>query len=570
MKISAVLVFLLLLFSNLSPDSVWTRTYGGTNIDVGYAIQQTSDQGFIMTGYTRSFGTASGRNVWLLKTDALGNERWSKTFGGNSDDEGTSVRQTQDGGYIITGYTASFGSGLKDVYIIKTDSIGNEQWFRFFGGTNDEEGYSVRETPGGGFIIAGATSSATMGSRDGWLIKLTANGSTVWTKLYGGLSTDGFRSVEVTQSGGYILTGWTASGGAGALGKAWLVLTDSAGTVVFDKNFGGTSADRGYHALETRDGGYILAGYTASMGAGNDDMYLVKTDAAGNLVWQKTFGGTGRDYGHSLRQTQDDGFLITGYTLSTGAGGDDVWVVKTAPDGTLETQKTFGGTASDVGYWLDLTTDGGYVITGHTLSSGAGVHDLWLIKSTPDIVPVELTSFSAFIKNDLVTLIWSTASETNNHGFEIQKRVTGDFETLGFQPGAGNTAQVTRYIYTDKTPVSLRTEYRLIQIDYDGSVTCSKVLAVEPVVPSDFIVEQNFPNPFNPATTVSFTLTEDALLTAELYSATGEKVKSIYSGFLQRGRHQINVSGEGLSSGTYMLRLQAGAQMKTIKLVLVK
>lgn len=586
MKITVVSVFLILLVSTLSADSVWTRTYGGTNIDVGHAVQQTSDHGFIMTGYTRSFGTASGRNVWLLKTDAQGNEQWSKTFGGNNDDEGTSVQQTQDGGYIITGYTSSFGSGLKDIYVIKTDSLGNEQWFRFFGGANDEEGYSVREIPGGGFIIAGATSSATMGSRDGWLIKLSANGTPLWTKWYGGLSTDGFRSVEVTQSGGYILTGWTASGGAGALGKAWLVLTDSAGTVIFDKNFGGTNADRGYHAIETRDGGYIMAGYTASMGAGNDDMYLVKTDAAGNLTWQKTFGGTGRDYGHSLRQTQDDGFLITGYTLSTGAGGDDVWLVKTTPDGTLETQRTFGGTASDVGYWLDLTADGGYVITGHTLSSGAGVHDLWLIKSTPDVVPVELTSFSANVYNNRVTLTWSTASETNNYGFEIQRAVSVEtmhasslrhasslqdqWESIGFINGNGTTTGISSYTFTDISPFPGTNYYRLKQIDFDGTIWYSQIVSAEAGLPAEFNVRQNYPNPFNPVTTVSFSLPKDTELSAVLYSVTGELVKTLHSSLMQRGSHQFQISGEGLASGAYILRLSTGTQTKSIKLMIAK
>ncbi len=580
MKISAVLIVFLLLIANLSPDSVWTRTYGGTNIDIGHAVQQTSDQGFIMTGYTRSFGTASGRNVWLLKTDSQGNEQWSKTFGGNSDDEGTSVRQTQDGGYIITGYTASFGSGLKDVYIIKTDSLGNEQWFRFFGGANDEEGYSVRELPGGGYIIAAATSSSTMGSRDGFLIKLTSTGSAVWTRLYGGLSTDGFRSVEVTQSGGYILTGWTASDGAGALGKAWLVLTDSSGAIIFNKNFGGTSADRGYHALETRDGGYIMAGYTASIGAGNDDMYLVKTDAVGNLAWQKTFGGTGRDYGHSLCQTQDDGFLITGYTLSTGAGGDDVWLVKTTPDGTLETSRTFGGTSSDVGYWIDLTSDGGFVITGHTLSSGAGVHDLWLIKSTPDIVPVELTAFSATVYNGRVLLNWSTASETNNRGFEIQRATSvetmhasslqNQWQSIGFISGNGTTADISSYIYTDISPLAGKNLYRLKQIDFDGTVSYSEIVSVETGLPEKFVVSQNYPNPFNPETTVSFYLPEDTGLSAELFSVTGELVKTLHNGLLHRGSHHLRISSGGLSSGAYILRLSTGKQTKSIKLMISK
>lgn len=188
--------------------------------------------------------------------------------------------------------------------------------------------------------------------------------------------------------------------------------------MVWNKFFGGNDVDRGLSVQQTIDGGFILTGYTASFGAGLDDMLLIKTDASGNLQWQKTFGGSGRDYGNSIIQTSDKGCVITGYTLSFGAGGDDLWIVKTDSMGNQLWSKTLGGAQSDVGNYLIETSDESFLITGHTLSFGAGLHDVWLIKLA-SIIPVELVSFTGLLNENNVELSWITASEINNKGFEV-------------------------------------------------------------------------------------------------------------------------------------------------------
>ncbi|HUS99883.1 MAG TPA: hypothetical protein VMY59_06150, partial [Candidatus Thermoplasmatota archaeon] len=188
----------------------WNKTFGGSNIDVGYCVQQTNDGGYILSGYTRSYG-ASGHNIWLIKTNYSGNELWNKTFGGASDDEGESVQQTTDGGYIIVGWTKSYGAGMKDVWLIKTDSSGNELWNKIFGGSSDDGGTSVQQTTDGGYILAGYTSSFGSGSVDAWLIKTDSAGNQQWSQPLGGLSSDGAWCVQQTTDGGYILTGWTYS-----------------------------------------------------------------------------------------------------------------------------------------------------------------------------------------------------------------------------------------------------------------------------------------------------------------------------------------------------------------------
>lgn len=382
-----------------APDTLWTRTFGGANIDIGHHVDLTADGGHVITGYTRSFGQTSGRNVWLIKTDADGHEEWNATFGGNDDDEGHAVQQTLDGGYIIAGHTKSFGAGGKDVLLIKADAAGEAEWIRTFGGIHDDEGYAVQQTTDGGFIIAGVTSSLGAGSRDAWLIKTDADGHETWSRTHGGLSSDGAWSVQQTADGGFIFTGWTFSSGPGFLGNAWLVKTDPLGHQSWSQVFGGTGVDRGYAVRQTVDGGYILAGYTDSYGAGLYDMLLIKTDPDGDQTWLETFGGTGRDYASSVQQTNDGGFIVTGHTLSFGAGSDDVYLVKTDAQGIEQWSQTYGGSSSDVGYCVRQTPDGGYLIAGHTLSFGTGLHDVWLIRLAGDVTGVDDVAFRFRCRN---------------------------------------------------------------------------------------------------------------------------------------------------------------------------
>ncbi len=377
---------LLFIFTSVTfaqaPDTFWTRIYGGTGDDRGYSVQQTSDGGYIMAGYTASFG-AGLADVYLVKADSIGDSLWTRTYGGQYHDRGHSIDITSDGGFIIAGQTESFGVDSADVYLIRTDANGDSLWARTYGGTGNDIGWSVKQTSDGGYIITGSTSSFGAGSHDVWLIKTDSNGDTIWTTTYGGTDSDGGRSVQQTSDGGYVVTGYTYSFGPGEY-DVYLIRTDSSGDTLWTRAYGSTLYDFGRSVDITSDGGFIITGciQVSPHPYDNKAVYLVKTDSGGDTLWTKTISVPWPfvwEEAYSVQQTSDDGYIIGGFSdpyygqsnyallIRTDAGGDTLWVRRFRLIDQPYNHHAFLS--------VRQTADGGYVAVGY----GMG-YDLYFVR----------------------------------------------------------------------------------------------------------------------------------------------------------------------------------------------
>ncbi len=364
------------------PDTLWAKAYGEWLNDYGYAVRQTPDAGFIIAGISNSRAPAF-YDAYLTKVDSIGNLDWRRHYGGDSSERAYWVELAPDNGYLVCGSAESYGAGALDVYFLRLDSIGDTLWTRAFGGTDKDEGKSFAVTTDGNYVIAGYTKSFGAGDKDFWFIKLTPDGDTVWARTYGGTQEDMAWGMSATSDNGCIATGWTKSHGAGSY-DVWLVRIDSTGDTLWTQTFGGSSWDSGSRVYQTADGGYIVGGYTMSYGAGQSDFWLIKTDSLGNSTWSKTYGGSNYDNGIALRILPDGGYLFGGTTQSYGGSDHDFWLVRTDADGDTLWTREYGGDEVEEGKGLCLTTDGGYAFTGSTRSFSSGSGDIWLLRFPPD------------------------------------------------------------------------------------------------------------------------------------------------------------------------------------------
>lgn len=367
-------------------DVVWTQTYGGSQNDGANCVSNTSDGGYILTGYTGSYSNGISR-VWLLKTDNKGDEQWNKTYGIGNGDVGYSVKQTTDGGYAIAGYTTSPETNYTKIYLTKTDSTGTLLWNKTFGGDRNNVGYYLAQTNDGGFIITGFTYSYGNGSMDAYLVKTDSMGNLQWNRTYGGSAMDCSHFVIQTADGGYAITGYTKSygnKGGDAFGEGaedlWLLKTDKNGNELWNRTYGGIEYDDGFSVLQNQNGGYTIAGATQSFSSNNTvQPYLLKTDSVGNLLWNKTYLGEVDSSIFSMDRSSDGGYLLAG-TIFTKNNSADLVVIRTDAEGNKLWANAYGGMEDDYGYSVSPSSDGGFVIAGDTMSRGYGGQDMILMK----------------------------------------------------------------------------------------------------------------------------------------------------------------------------------------------
>jgi hypothetical protein len=380
LKYAVQITVVILLFVGLcQAQTQFALAVGGADSDFGYSVVQTTDGGYAVVGHTESFGAGS-YDLFLVKFDSAGSMEWAKAVGGTGSDLGWSVVQTTDGGYAVAGHTSNFGAGRDDLFIVKFDSTGSVEWAKAVGGTECDRGYSIVRTTDGGYAVTGYTKSFGAGDEDLFFVKLSSSGSVQWSRAIGGTDYDYGYSVVQTSDGGYAVAGYTESFGAGTY-ALFIVKFSSTGSMEWAKAVGGTGSDIGYSVVQTTDGGYAVVGYTRSFGAGYCDLFLVKLSSSGSLEWAKAVGGGNHDFGYSVIQTTDGGCAVVGYTKSFGAGSEDLFLLKFSSTGSVEWARTVGGSDSDhYGRSVVQTTDGGYAMVGGTNSFGAGSNDLLLVK----------------------------------------------------------------------------------------------------------------------------------------------------------------------------------------------
>jgi len=393
-------------------DVVWAKNFGGSGDESPRSIITTNDGGYAVFGLTNSTdGDLADKQIavndyWLIKLDANGNLQWQRTYGGSKDDQGQQAIQTSDGGYAITGYAmsddgdASNNEGFHDNWILRLDSTGNVLWEKSFGFSGHDHSYDIIETEDGGFFFTGfldVTSSNGAGSTEKssslsahgvgefWGTKVDADGNLVWRKFFGGTNNDRSFGVIGANDGGYILVGASESDDFDISNPKgsydyWVVKVDKNGNFVWERSFGGTGIDQSYDITKTADGHYAVIGNSFSTDLqitgnhGESDIWLVKFDDSGDLIWQQNYGGAAFDAARGINLASDGGFIISGNSKSfdkdatTNFGENDIWVIKTNADGTIAWQRSFGGLALDFGYDAVQAADGSYVVVGETSS----------------------------------------------------------------------------------------------------------------------------------------------------------------------------------------------------------
>jgi hypothetical protein len=610
----AALVGLLLVstaFALEPGDTLWTRTYGGVGLgEYCNQVQQTSDGGFIFAGQS---GYQGGIFPWLVKTDDDGDTLWTRVYyEATTNSYFFSVQQTSDGGYAAGGQSRqNWDVSRIDYYLAKTDSAGNTVWTNTYTtpGLRWDYGKSARQTWDGGYIFGGDTAPGPR-PYDFYLVRTDASGDTVWTRTYGdtGSYDDRCNSVALTSDGGFVMAGYTNGHGAGGW-DFYVVKVDSEGDTLWTGTYGGSSGEEAFCVQETSDRGFIIAGYTSSFGAGNQDFYVVRTDPTGTSIWERTYGGFDHDYAKCVKETPDGGFIIVGSTASFGAGFTDCYIVRTDASGDTLWTRAYGGYDDERAYSVDLTSDGGYIVGGHTSTFGAGDYDAWLlrlagetpgpdisIEIVPDDPPVTVAQGGSFgyagtITNNTedpqTTDIWVMAAGPLEGVYGPFK----DFYDFPLNPSQSRSAHFNQRV-PRMAPLGF---YNYIAYcgDYPSTVMDSSLFQIEVVegvesgqggwvltgsflegdladIPFEFALLGNYPNPFNASTVISYELPTTSHVKLEVYNISGQKLATLVDDEQQAGYRSVTWDASEVSSGVYFYKLSAGDFTETKRMMLVK
>ena len=447
LSMSIFLLFFLFSEIQAQPLVEWSEGLGGSLNDLPEVAYTTSDGNFIMAGQSESSdgsldNNKGGTDLWVTKLDGNGNLIWEKNYGGSEDDFAVDLQPTTDGGFILTGGSASANGDLNDnkgrldIWIVKINGLGELQWSKSYGGSGVDIGTSIQPIPGG-YILAGCTGSAGeqgvsagYGGNEFWVLQLDLNGDLVWEKTYGGKRHDAAKTIIANNNGEYLIAGNTWSNGGDVSinhghGDAWVIKINNVGALLWEKNFGGESPDHLNSLSKTNDGNYIFAGVKSEMdlisngffGRYDEQYWVLKFSESGQMIWEKTFGGNKYDEAFSVESTNDGGYIIGGSVqsnlddFSNNAGNLDAWILKTDANGIEEWSKLYGGAGNENLKSITETSDGGYLMLAATNSYFIdttfvydGYFDWWVVKLEGNSVNVNLGHDLIVCHDEIFTL----------------------------------------------------------------------------------------------------------------------------------------------------------------------
>ena len=402
-------------------------TYGGSQNDNAKAVISTADGGYAVLGHTQSQdGDVTDKqstdfDYWLLKFDGQSTLQWSKSYGGNSDDRGNDFVQTSDGGYAILGYSESTdgdvseNAGALDYWLVKTDASGSLLWQKSFGFKGRDEGIALIQTKDSGFLLVGVidvTASEGQGNTtakrhaggDYWAVKLSVDGTLEWSQYFGGTFTDTAYDIVEMGEGGYIIVGSSDSTDVDITDNKgsydyWIVRISENGKLIWEKNYGGDEIDEARGIVSSGDGNYLIVGDTrssnddVSLNHGAADVWVIKINSSGELLWEKTYGGTDFDAGRAICPSQNGGFVLAGSSrsadgdLTENMGQNDAWVLKIDDSGSLVWEGSLGGTKIDLAHSVTELVDGTVIAVGESASSDI---DIPVNKGFTDVLSVTI------------------------------------------------------------------------------------------------------------------------------------------------------------------------------------
>ena len=598
------------------PGIKWQRALGGTGADFAFTIAPTTDGGFILGNNVRSIngdviGNHGGSDFWVVKFDAQKNIQWQRALGSSKFDEGTLVKPTSDGGYMVAGNVVSgngdvkkntYKGGESDIWLVKLSATGSMLWQKTLGGSNKDKLIALEEMPGGGYIVAGNSNSTNgdiqgnHGLLDMWVCRISATGTLLWQRALGGSGDDELTDMLLAKNGNIIVAGVTWSVVSGDIDVSyggrdlWIGIINANGQLIWKKTIGGSNGEQNLTLRSSSDGNYFyFSGVGSSIDGefsgshGNSDIIVYKIGLSGEIAWKKLVGGTGTEDLWAMQATADGGCVVGGNGYSSdgdfaGASGGHMIVAKLNSSGDVEWAKRYGGSNQDFLYYLSQTKDEGFIFYGSVNSGGgdiSGFHpgtkgweqDIWVVKL-----------------NKSGSIIWQRCYGGSGYDWwGAGYSLLSDFFYCSPQSITENQIQFPDgSYYFVATSNSKDGDVQGVHLPRQGGTVLEDIWVVQ--IPADGLINQQtsatpgmlpeedrisaYPNPFVNSTTIRFRAWETAKLDVDLYDLTGRKIKTIFTGSVVAGqRYNATLKEAGLPKGNYIFVITNGKRKESGRLM---